>query len=66
MLISVGDLSAMLSLMGILGCRRCWWRHSFAIQKSFALFQIMSIGMMDLAPFFCIIGASEGSLFLLI
>jgi hypothetical protein len=66
MLISVGDLSVMLSPTRILGYRRCWWRHFFAIQKSFALFQIMSIGTMDLAPLFCAIGASEGSLFLLI
>jgi hypothetical protein len=66
MLISIGDLSVILSLMGILGCRRCWWRHSFAIQNFFALFQIMSIGTMDLVPLFCAIGAPEGSLFLLI
>jgi hypothetical protein len=66
MLISVGDLSAMLSPTGILRCRRCWWWHSFAIQKSFALFQIMSISTMDLTPLFCVIGASEGYLFLLI
>jgi hypothetical protein len=36
------------------------------MQKSFALIQIISIGMMDLAPHLCIIGASEGSLILLI
>jgi hypothetical protein len=66
MLISVGDLSMMLSPMGILGCRWCWWRDSFTIQKSFALFQIKTIGMMDLVPLFCAIGAPKGSLFLLI
>jgi hypothetical protein len=66
MLIFVGDLSAMLSLMRILRCRRCWWWHSFAIQKSFALFQIMSIGTMNLASLFYAIRASEGSLFLMI
>jgi hypothetical protein len=65
MLISVGDLSMMLSTMGILGCRCCWWRDSFVIQKSFALFQIKTIGTMDLVPLFCAIGALEGSLFLL-
>jgi hypothetical protein len=66
MLIAVGNLSSMLSPTGMLRCRRCWWRHPFVIQKSFALFQIISIGTMDLAPLLCIIGASEGSLLLLI
>jgi hypothetical protein len=66
MLITVGNLSAMLSLTGILRCWCCWWRHPFAIQKSFALFQIMSIDTMDLVPLLCIIGALEGSLLLLI
>jgi hypothetical protein len=60
MLVAVENLSAMLSLTGILRCRCCWWRHPFVFQKSFALFQIMFIGMMDLAPLLCIIGASEG------
>jgi hypothetical protein len=36
------------------------------IQKSFALFQIMSIGAMDLTPLLCVVGASEASPFLLI
>jgi hypothetical protein len=36
------------------------------IQKSFALFQIMSIGAIDLTSLLCVVGASEGSLFLLI
>jgi hypothetical protein len=66
MLISVGDLSVMLSPTEILRCRHCWWQHSFVIQKSFALFQIMLIGTMDLAPLFCIIRALKGSPFLLI
>jgi hypothetical protein len=36
------------------------------IQKSFALFQIMSIGAMDLTPLLYVVGESEGSPFLLI
>jgi hypothetical protein len=36
------------------------------IQKSFALFQIMSIGTMDLASLLCIIGALEEPLLFLI
>jgi hypothetical protein len=56
MLISVKDLLVMLPLTGILGCRHCWRRHLFAIQKSFALFQIMSIGAMDFAPLLYVIG----------
>jgi hypothetical protein len=36
------------------------------IQKSFALFQIMSIGVIDITPLLCIVGASEASPFLLI
>jgi hypothetical protein len=66
MLVSVGDLSVMLSLAGILGCRHCWRWHLFAIQKSFALFQIMSIGAIDFTPLLCVVGASKGSPFLLI
>jgi hypothetical protein len=50
MLISVGDLSAMLSPAGILGCLHCWRQHLLAIQKGFAVFQIMSIGAMDFTP----------------
>jgi hypothetical protein len=66
MLISVGDLLMMLSPARIMGCQRCWRQHLFVIQKSFALFQIMSIGAMDFAPLFYVVGASEGSPFLLI
>jgi hypothetical protein len=66
MLISVGDLLVMLSLAGIVGCRRCWRWQLFAIQKSFAFFQIMSIGAMDFAPLLCAVRASEWSPFLLI
>jgi hypothetical protein len=66
MLVSVGDLSAMFSPAGILGCRRCWEWHLFTIQKSFALFQIMSIGAMDLTSLLCVVGVSERSPFLLI
>jgi hypothetical protein len=66
MLVSVWELSAMLSPTVILGCRRCWWQYFFAIQKKFALFQIKSIGAMDSTPLFCTVGASEGSPFLLI
>jgi hypothetical protein len=66
MFVSVRDLPVMLSPTGILGCRHCWRWHLFTIQKSFALFQIMSIGAMDLAPLLYVVGASEGSPFLLI
>jgi hypothetical protein len=38
----------------------------FTIQKSFTLFQIMSIGVMDLTPLLYVVEASEGSPFLLI
>jgi hypothetical protein len=66
MLISVGDLSMMLSPVGILGCRHCWRRHLFMIQKSFALLQIISIGAMDLAQLLYVVGVLEGSPFLMI
>jgi hypothetical protein len=33
---------------------RCWWWHLLAVQKSFALFQIMSMSMMNLTPLICI------------
>jgi hypothetical protein len=49
-----------------LGCQCCRRWHFSVIQKSVALFQIMFIGMMDLAQLFCAIRAPEGSLFLLI
>jgi hypothetical protein len=64
--VSIGDLPVMLSPTGILGCWRSWRRHLFMIQKSFTLFQIMSIGAMDLTPLLCVVEASEGSPFLLI
>jgi hypothetical protein len=63
MLVTIGDLLAMLSPTGILRCQCCWWRHPFAIQKFFAHFQIMSIGMMDLAPLFYTIRGSQKGLF---
>jgi hypothetical protein len=66
MLVSVGDLSAMFHLAGILGCRCYWGQHLFMIQKSFALIQIMSISAMNLAPLLCVVRASERSPFLLI
>jgi hypothetical protein len=66
MLVSVGDLSVMLSPVGILGCRHCWWWQLFVIQKSFALFQIMFIDAMDFAPLLYAVGTSEESPFLLI
>jgi hypothetical protein len=56
----------MFTSTGIIVCQHCWWRRLPAIQKSFALFQIMSCGMMNLTPLLYIIGASEGSLLLLI
>jgi hypothetical protein len=66
MLVSIGDLPAMLSPAGILGCRCCWRQHLFTIQKSFTLFQIMFIGVIDLAPLLYVVGVSEGSPLLLI
>jgi hypothetical protein len=39
---------------------------SFYDLESFALFQIMSIDAMDITPLLCVVGASEGSPFLLI
>jgi hypothetical protein len=44
----------------------CWWWHLLMIQKSFALFQIVSSSMMDLAPFLFIGRAMEQSLLLLV
>jgi hypothetical protein len=66
MLISVGDLPVMLSPAGVLGYRRCWRRYLFVIQKSFAVFQIMSIDAMNFAPLLCAVGTSDGSPFLLV
>jgi hypothetical protein len=37
----------------------CWWWHFFAIQKSFALFQIVSSGTMNLASLLYIGRAME-------
>jgi hypothetical protein len=62
MLISIRGLSVMLSPTGILRYRCCWWRHSFVVQKSFTLFQIMPIGTVDLAPLFYVIGRQKGLL----
>jgi hypothetical protein len=66
MLVSVRDLSVMFPSVEILGCRRYWGRYLFTIQKSFALFQIVSIGAMNLAPLLRVVRASERSTFLLI
>jgi hypothetical protein len=43
-----------------------WWWHLFVIQKSLTLFQIMPIGVMDLAPLLYILRASERSPLLLL
>jgi hypothetical protein len=51
LILVLGIGSAMIASMGFLG-HRCWWRHLLVIQKSFALFQIVSNGMMDLALLF--------------
>jgi hypothetical protein len=52
--------------MGFLGHRCYWWWHLLAIQKRFALFQIVSYGMMDLAPLLCVSRVMEQSLLLLV
>jgi hypothetical protein len=49
-----------------LGHRCYWWWHLLVIQKSFALFQIVSCGTMDLTPFLYIDWVIEQSLHLLI
>jgi hypothetical protein len=66
MLITVRIISTMLTPMGILRCRRCWWRHLLVIHKSLTLLQIISCGAMDLTPVFCIVRTPEGSLLLLL
>jgi hypothetical protein len=66
MLVAVGIFSTMFIPTVILRCRRRWWRHLLVIQKNYALFQIMSCGMMNQAPLLYVIRASEGSLLLLI
>jgi hypothetical protein len=57
--------STMFTSTGFLGHRCLWW-HLLTIQKSFALFQIVSDGMMNLAPLFYIDRAMELSLLLLV
>jgi hypothetical protein len=52
--IVVGTGSAVFTSMGFLGHRCYWWWHLLAIQKRFALFQIVSYGMMDLTPLLCV------------
>jgi hypothetical protein len=47
-------------------CHWCWWWHLLAIQKSFALFHIMSYGMMDLTPLLYVSRAMERSFLLMI
>jgi hypothetical protein len=64
--ITVRILSMVFAPMGILRCRRYWWWHLLAIQKSLALLEILSYDAMDLAPVFSIIGMLEGPLLLLL
>jgi hypothetical protein len=64
--IAVGINLAVVTPTGLLGHRCCWWWHLFTVQKSFALFQIMSSGTMDLIPLLCIVRATEMSLFFVI
>jgi hypothetical protein len=56
----------MFTPMELLGHRCYWWWHLLAVKKSFALFQIMSNGSMDLTPLLCIARAMEIPLFFLI
>jgi hypothetical protein len=65
MLIAIRIISMILTLTGILRCRHYWWWHLLMIQKSLTLFQIMSCGVMDLTPIFCIIEMPEECLLLL-
>jgi hypothetical protein len=57
---------AMFASMGFLGHLSWWWWHLLVIQKSFALFQNVSSGAMDLTPLFYVVRAMEGPLLLLI
>jgi hypothetical protein len=56
----------MFASTGFFGHQCYWWWHLLTIQKSFALFQIVSHGMMDLAPLLCVGRAMEWSHLLLI
>jgi hypothetical protein len=56
----------MFASMGFLGHLSWWWWHLLVIQKSFALFQNVSSGAMDLTPLFYVVRAMEGPLLLLI
>jgi hypothetical protein len=39
--------------------RWSWWRHHLVVQKNLALFWIIPIGTMDLAPLLCVCRATE-------
>jgi hypothetical protein len=68
------DLAHLIFIVGIgstifaptwLLCNRCWWWHLITILKFFALFQIMSCGMIDFTPLFYVDKAMEHSFILL-
>jgi hypothetical protein len=67
LLVIVGRIGpAVFTTMGLLGHWCWWWWHFLAIQKSFALFQIVSWGAIDLASLLCIARATERPLLFLI
>jgi hypothetical protein len=65
-LILIVEIGSMMFALTWLLCHWFWWCHLLAIQKSFALLQIMSCGTMDLTPLLYVNRAKEQSLLLLI
>jgi hypothetical protein len=66
LIIARGIGLAMFAPSGLLGHPCYWWWHLLVIQKSFALFQIMSRGSMDLAPLLHVVRVTERHLLFLI
>jgi hypothetical protein len=62
LILVIGIGSTMFATTWLL-CHWCWWWHLLMVQKSFALFQIMSYGTMDLTPLLCVSRVMEHSSF---
>jgi fatty acid desaturase len=66
LLIAVGIHTTLTNSSGLLWHWRWWWWHFLLIQKSFALFQIMTWGAVNLTPFLYITETPKMHLLLLI
>jgi hypothetical protein len=66
LLISVRICLILINSPGLLQCRCYWGWHLLLIQETFALFQIMPHGVVNLTPLLCVIGTPKRALLFLL